>query len=172
LDPASQKPGDPDLQKKREASETEMKAEADKLRARAATGEDFAKLQQEAYDFAGYTQIKASNPRVDKARKDRIPPADASIFELKVGDVSQVFSGPSGFVVYKVDAIEDLPVASVHDEISRKLASDREKGQIETVQSSTNLDDAYFGTPAPAAPPTLRNPGEAAPAPAPAPGKP
>ena len=170
LDPASEKPNDPDLQKKREASETEMKAEADKLRARAAAGEDFAKLQQEAYDFGGYTQNKASNPRVDKARKDRIPPAEVSIFGLKVGDVSQVFSGPSGFVVYKVEAIEEVPVASVHDEISRKLASDREKGAIESLQNSTKLDDAYFATPAPPAPPTLRNPGEAAPAPAP--GKP
>jgi hypothetical protein len=83
-----------------------------------------------------------------------------------------VFSGPSGFVVYKVEAIEDVPVASVHDEISRKLASDREKGAIESLQNSTKLDDAYFATPAPPAPPTLRNPGEAAPTPPPAPGKP
>jgi hypothetical protein len=171
VDSAGLKANDPDLQKKREASEAEMKAEADKLRARAASGEDFAKLQQEAYDFGGYTQIKAPNPHVDKARKDRIPPAHVSIFELKVGDVSQVFGDPSGFVVYKVAAIEDMPLASVHDDISRKLASDREKSQIESLQSSTKLNDAYFGAPAPP-PPTLRNPGEAAPTPAPAPGKP
>ena len=167
VDPSAQKPNDPDLQKKREASEAEMKAEADKLRARATAGEDFSKLQQEAYDFGGYTQIKGSNPRVDKVRKAGIPPTDASIFELKVGDVSQVFNDPSGFVVYKIEAIEDVSVASVHDEISRKLASDREKGAIESLQNSTKLDDAYFATPAPPAPPTLRNPGEAAPTPAP-----
>jgi hypothetical protein len=169
VDPSAQKPNDPDLQKKREASEAEMNAEADKLRARAAAGEDFAKLQQEAYDFAGYTQIKASNPHVDKAKKTGIPPADASIFELKVGDVSQVFNDPSGFVIYKVAAIEDSPLAGARDEISRKLASEREQGEIESLQKSTKLEDAYFATPAP---PTLRNPGEAAPAAAPAPGKP
>jgi PPIC-type PPIASE domain len=167
VDPSAQKPNDPDLQKKREASEAEMKAEADKLRARAAAGEDFAKLQQEAYDFGGYTQIKGSNPRVDKVRKAGIPPADASIFELKVGDVSQVFNDPSGFVVYKIQAVEDVSVASVHDEISRKLATEREKGAMESLQNSTKLDDAYFATPAPTAPPTLRNPGEAPPTPAP-----
>jgi DNA-directed RNA polymerase specialized sigma24 family protein len=172
VDPATEKPGDPDLQKKREASEAEMKAEADKLRARAAAGEDFAKLQQEAYDFGGYTQVKAStNPRVDKARKDRIPVADASIFELKAGDVSQVFANPGGYAVYKIEAIEDVPLASVHDEISRKLAAEREHRQIDSWESSTKLDDAYFAAPATPAPPTLRNPGEAAPAPAPAPGK-
>ena len=171
VNPSTQKPNDPELQKKREASEVEMKAEADKLRARAASGEDFAKLQQEAYDFGGYSQITGSNPRLDKVRKAGIPPADASIFELKPGDVSQVFNDSSEFVVYKVEAIEDLPVASVHDEISRKLANDREKSEFDTLQSSTKLDDAYFATPTPPAPPTLRNPGEAAPAPTPAPGK-
>jgi hypothetical protein len=171
VEPSAEKPNDPDLQKKREASEAEMKAEAAKLRARAAAGEDFAKLQQEAYDFGGYTQVKASSPRVDKVRKDRIPPADASIFELKVGDVSQVFSDASGFVIYKIEAIEDVSAASVHDEISRKLASDREKGAIESLQNSTKLDDAYFATPAAPAPPTLKNPGEAPATPTPAPGK-
>src|SRR5579864_7412939 len=40
-DTTGQKPNDPDAQKKRDASETEMKEEADKLRARAAAGEDF-----------------------------------------------------------------------------------------------------------------------------------
>ena len=168
VDPATQTANDPDLQKKREASQAEMKAEAEKLRARAATGEDFSKLQQEAYDFGGYTQMKASSPRVDKVGKGGIPPADASIFELKVGDVSQVFADPAGFVVYKIEAVEDVPVVGVHDEISRKLASDRERGAIESLQNSTKLDDAYFAppvaTPAPA-PPTMRNPGETAPVP-------
>jgi hypothetical protein len=179
LEPPAQGANDPDLQKKREASEADMKAEADKLRARASAGEDFAKLQQEAYDFGGYTQIKSSNPRVDKVRKGAIPPADASIFELKTGDVSQVFAGPSGFVVYKIEAVEDVPVASLHDEISRTLANERGRRAMEALQNSTKLDDAYFAPPATMptpAPPTLRNPGEAAPAPAsasptPAPGK-
>jgi hypothetical protein len=172
IDPATQKANDPDLQKQRDASQVEMKAEADKLRARAAAGEEFSKLQQEAYDFGGYTQIKASSPRVDKARKASIPPADASIFELKAGEVSQVFVDPGGFVIYKVEAIEDVPVASVHDEISRALAGGREKGDIESLQNSTKLNDAYFAPPAAmpaAAPPTLRSPGDATSAPTPAP---
>jgi hypothetical protein len=169
VDPTTEKANDPDLQKKREASQAEMKAEADKLRARAAAGEDFTKLQQEAYDFGGYSQIKASNPRVDKVRKGGILPADASIFELKAGEVSQVFADPGGFAIYKVEAVEDLPVAGVRDEISRKLASDRDSAAMEAMQNSVKLDDAYFSAPvavAPAAPPTLRNPGETAPAPA------
>jgi hypothetical protein len=170
VDPASQKPADPDVQKKREESEAEMKAEADKLRARAAGQEDFAKLQQEAYDFGGYTQMKASNTRVEKARKASIPSTDVSIFELKVGEVSQVFTGPSGFVVYKVLALEDIPLASVREEISRKLAGEREKGQIESWQNSTKLDETYFATPAAPAPPTLKGLGGDQPANTPAKG--
>ena len=169
LDTNPQKPNDPDAQKKRDASEAEMKEEADKLRVRAAAGEDFVKLQQEAYDFAG-TKIKASSSHMENARKASIPPSDASIFELKKGEVSQVFSDPAAFMIYKVESIQDLPVASVHDEISRTLQGQKIKSAFDAFQNSTKttLNDAYFAIPAP---PTLKNPGETPAAQAPAPGK-
>lgn len=160
-----------DLQKKRAADAAEMKAEADKLRARAAAGEDFAKLQQEAFDFGGFTQMKSGNVRVENVRKTGVLPSAAAIFELKPGEVSQVFDDPSEFVVYKIVAADSLPLASVHDEISRILAANREKDAIESVQKSTTLNDAYFAIPTQSAPPTLRNPGETAPAATPPPGK-
>src|SRR5439155_24211655 len=72
IDATGEKPNDPDLQKKREASEPEMTAEAGKLRERAAAGEDFAKLQQEAYDFAG-SKMKATNVKMESMRKSSIP---------------------------------------------------------------------------------------------------
>jgi hypothetical protein len=185
VDTSAQKPGDgvqkevvtvptpklsdPDVQKKREESEAAMKEEADKLRARAAAGEDIAKLQQEAYDFADY-KLKAPNPRMDKVRKASIPPADVSIFELKKGEVSQVFNDPAGLMVYKVEAVEELPVASVREEIARTLQTEKTKNTFDSLQNSakTTLDESYFATPAP---PTLRNPGEAPTAENPAPGK-
>lgn len=163
------KPNDPELQKKREASEAEMKAEADKLRARVAAGEDVAKLQQEAYDFAGLKQ-KAQSTRMENQRKSGIPPADASIFELKAGDVSQVFADPAGFMIYKIVEVKDLPVASVHDEIARTLQAQKMKNAFEALQNSAKPDyaEAYFATPAP---PTLRNPGETPAQNTPPPGK-
>jgi len=144
---------------KGETGEAAMKAEADKLRVRAAAGEDFTKLQQEAYDFAGNKQ-KATSPRSENVRKTGIPPTDASIFDLKKDDVSPVFNDSAGFMIYKVVEIKDLPVAGVHDEIARALQGEKIKASIESLQNSakTTLDDAYFATPAP---PTLRNPGEA-----------
>jgi hypothetical protein len=70
-----------------------MKEEADKLRARAVAGEDFTKLQQEAYNFAGQN-LKATATRVDNVAKAHFPPSDASVFDLKVGEVSPVLNNP------------------------------------------------------------------------------
>jgi hypothetical protein len=166
----AQKPGTPDAQKvKSEETEVAMKEEAEKLRTRAAAGEDFSKLQQGAYDFAG-SKVKASNPRVENVRKANVPASAASIFDLKKGEVSQVFSDPSAFMIYKVESVQDLPLTGVHDEIFRTLQAQKVKNAFDTLQSSTKptFDDAYFATPAP---PTMRSPGELPATQAPAPGK-
>jgi len=157
--------GDPNqlhAETKAGASETNMKDEADKLRARAVAGEDPTKLQQEANDFAGI-KAKVTNVKVESMRKASIPASDASIFELKTGEVSQVFSDASGYRIYKIEEIKDLPLASVHDEIARALQGQNMKNSFDSLQNSakTTFDDSYF---APAAPPSLRNPGEPPPA--------
>lgn len=158
MDSPAQKANDPEMQKKREESEAAMKEEADKLRARAAAGEDFAKLQQEAYAFANY-KLKAPSPRMDKVRKAGVPAGDVSIFDLKKGEVSQVFNGPAGFTVYKVDELQELPLAGARDEIMHALQNEKTKSAFESVQNSTKttLDESYFATPAP---PSLKNPSE------------
>lgn len=171
-------PNDPDAQKKREAGEAAMKEEAEKVRARAAAGEDFVKLQQEAYDFAGLTlKSTPANTHVEKVRKTALPQTDASIFELKKGDVSQVLTDPAAFMIYKVDDFQDQQLADVKEEVSRALQGQKLKTFGETMQKSINenttYDDAYFAVPSP---PSLRNPGGAPTTPAgtqspPAPGK-
>ncbi|HZQ18519.1 MAG TPA: peptidylprolyl isomerase [Terriglobales bacterium] len=153
---ANQKPNDPEIQKKRAASEVDMKGEADKLRARAAAGEDFLKLQQEAYDAAG-SKMKASNVKMENLPKNSIPTTDASIFELKKGEVSQVFADPTGYRVYKVLEVTDQPLAKVHDQIAQTLRTQSIKTSFESLQNDakTTYDEAYFATPAP---PSLKNP--------------
>jgi hypothetical protein len=154
-----------ELQAKNAESEPAMKAEADKLRARAAAGEDFTKLQQEAYDFAG-SKMKATNVKMENMRKTSIPTTDASIFDLKQGDVSGVFGDPTGYRIYKVEEIKDTPLAAVHEEIQRTLQGQNMKTSFESIQNSakTSFDQAYFATPAP---PSLKRPDES-PSPAPA----
>jgi len=141
-----------------DASEAQMKDEADKLRARAAAGEDPTKLQQEANDFAGI-KTKVTNVKVENMRKTSIPPTDAAIFDLKAGEVSQVFSDPTGYRVYKVTEVKDLPLASVHDEIAHALQTQNAKNAFESLQNSakTTFDNSYFVTPAA---PSLRKPSE------------
>jgi hypothetical protein len=168
-------PNDPDAQKKREASEAEMKEEADKLRARAASGEDFVKLQQDAYDFAGLKlKSTAANTHVEKVRKNALPPSDGSIFELKQGEVSQVLSDPAAFMIYKVEGFQDQPLdGSVKEELARTLQGQKLKTFSEGLQRSavenTTFNDAYFAVPVA---PSLKNPGEPTTSPSGAPASP
>ena len=152
-------PNDPNTAKPSEVSQAEMKDEADKLRARAAAGEDATKLQQEANDFAG-NKSKATNVKVESMRKASIPASDAAIFDLKAGEVSQVFSDATGYRIYKVTEVKDLPLASVHDEIARAQQGQNMKNAFDSLQNSakTTFDNTYFSTPSA---PSLRNPGEA-----------
>jgi len=167
---SEEKPG-ADLDKQRAASEPEMKTEADKLRTRALGGEDFAKLQQDAYDFAG-SKMKATNVKMEKIRRTGIPASDASIFDLKAGEVSQVFTDPTGYRIYKVTEIVNLGLPSVHDEIARTLQGEKMKYSLDSLQKSAtaSYEDRYFATPAA---PSLKTPSPAAkdPGPHPAPDK-
>ena len=157
VDTAS-KPNEIHPAKTDDSSEAQMKDEADKLRARAAAGEDPTKLQQEANDFAG-NKTKVTSVKVENMRKTGIPPTDAAVFDLKAGEVSQVFSDPTGYRIYKVTEVKELPLASVHDEIARALQGQNMKNEFESVENSakTTYDSSYFSTPAA---PSLRNPGE------------
>ena len=167
-------PNDPEAQKKQQADQAEMKEEADKLRARAASGEDFVKLQQEAYDFAGLKlKSTTANTHTENVPKNRLPPADSSIFELKKGEVSPVLNDPAAFMIYKVNDFQVPPLASVKEEIARTLQSQKLKGVSEELQKSatenTIYNDAYFAAPVA---PSLKNPGEPAASPSGAPASP
>lgn len=163
---------DPAAQKKRQTAEDEMRQEAAKLRARAAAGEDFVKLQQEAYDFAGMKLIaNKSNVTVEKVSKAHMPANDASIFELKKGDVSQVIDDPQGFMIYKVEDTQDQPLADVREEVTRAVQSQKLKAASDGIQKQvtedTTYNAAFFAVPEP---PSLRKPGEEMPAMPSAPG--
>jgi len=139
---------------KQEQGEQEMNKLADAIRARGAAGEDFAKLQKEAFEASG---TKVENPTVNlpKVRRTGLPAAHAAVFELKAGEVSAVISDNGGHYVYKVVSKEVLPLEQVKEEIHNKLKNEHMK---ETMDKYTNSfqavpNEAYFGaaTAAPAA---------------------
>lgn len=133
-------------------AEATMKKEADKLHARAAAGEDFAKLQAEAVTVAGL-KTKAPNTKMGEVRHNGLPPAHASVMDLKAGEVSPVISDPSGYYIYKVVSKDVEPLDKTKEEIRGALRSQRMQEQMQAVQQSATptLDEAYFG---PEMPPT------------------
>src|ERR1700674_4913744 len=129
------------------AAEDVMTKEAELLRIHAAAGEDFIKLQKQAYDAAGVSGNNAPNPEMDKMRRRGLPPAHASVFDLKPGQVSQVISDATGHYIYKLDwkGIESLD--AVRQEISNTLRGQRVRKMIQSLEQpfTTEVNEAYFG---------------------------
>jgi hypothetical protein len=142
---------------KQEKGEQELNALADSLRARAAAGEDFVKLQKEAFEAAGQ---KVENPTVNlpKVRRTGLPPAHAEVFDLKAGEVSKVISDNGGHYIYKVVSMEVLPLDQVKDEIHNKMKGDRQKELMDKYTNSFTAvpNEAYFGPAAAAGAPPPR----------------
>jgi hypothetical protein len=133
---------------KREKGEQELNKLADSLRERAVAGEDFAKLQKEAFEASG---TKVDNPTVTlpKVRRTGLPPAHAAVFDLKAGEVSAVISDNGGHYIYKVVSKEVLPLEQVQEEIHNKLKSERTKEMMDKYTNSFQAipNEAYFGPP-------------------------
>jgi hypothetical protein len=133
-----------------EKGEQEMNKLADSLRERAAAGDDFAKLQKEAFDAAG---MKMDSPTVNlpTVRRTGLPPAHSSVFDLKAGEVSALISDNGGHYVYKVVSKEVLPLDKVSNEIHNTLKTQHLKDAMEKYQNSyhTETNEAYFGPPQP-----------------------
>jgi hypothetical protein len=148
---------------KADEAEQAMTRLAESLHARAAAGEDFVKLQKEAFDAAG---MKIDSPTVNlpKVRRTGLPPAHAAVFDLKAGEVSQIISDSGGHYIYKVNVKEQLPLdqVQVKDEIHSKLQNDRTREMMDKVNRSFKVEtnEMYFGPggPATAPPPRIPNP--------------
>jgi PPIC-type PPIASE domain len=170
---AAGKDRDPDDDKKPAAAEGQksaedagqtMKNEADKLRAQAVAGADFAKLQAEAFQAAGL-KSPASNVSLGKMRRSALPPNHVSIMDLKAGEISPVIADQSGYFIYKVKSIDTMPLDQAKEEIKGILRSQRMQDEMRSLQTSAtpDLDEAYFG---PAMPPRPLNGGPGASLPA------
>jgi len=146
LTPEQQKAKEADEKTKQEQGEQEMTKLAESLQARAAAGEDFTKLQKEAFEAAG---MKIDSPSVNlpKVRRTGLPPAHASVFDLKAGQVSPVINDTGGHYVYKVIGREQLPLDQVKDEIRSSLQNQRTRDAMEKYQNSFHVEtnEAYFG---------------------------
>jgi hypothetical protein len=126
----------------------------EEIQTRAAKGEAMDKLQKEAFVGLG---IGTTPPSTDMnmARHGMFPvKLDQEIFSHKAGEVFR-FDDGNGYIVYRVESRETVPLDSVKEEISREIylqkMSERTKELKAPVQ--TTYDEKYFGPPVPAAVP-------------------
>jgi hypothetical protein len=144
-----------DSQKK--AAEEEMKQLAADIHARVVKGEDPDKLQKEVFVAAGLPN-NATTTKMEKVRRNTLPPTHQAIMDLKPGEVSEVISDPNGaYYIYKMVSKETLTLESVKPEIKNLISSQRYRDDIQAYQGNVDLNDAYFGptrsASMPAAPP-------------------
>jgi len=127
------------------------KALAEKIQQRAAAGEDFDKLQKEAFSAASN---KGTAPPVDlgERRRGTLPPKqEEAVFALKVGEVSAALDEASGYYIYKLVSKDTVPLDKVHDEIKGTLGREHLRESMEKLRGSveSTYNPAYFGTAAP-----------------------
>jgi parvulin-like peptidyl-prolyl isomerase len=128
-------------------TEEEMTKVAAEVRARAVNGEDPDQLQRDAYAKAGFPATTVDT-KMEKVRRATLPPQHEAVMNLKPGEVSQVFSDPSGaHFIYKMIARETQPLESARDEIRKTISSQRYRESMKSFDGSVSFSDAYFNPP-------------------------
>jgi parvulin-like peptidyl-prolyl isomerase len=127
-------------------TDAEEKAYADKIRERWVAGEDPVKLEKEAMEHAGLTTTPP-DVNVGARRPGSLPEAHEAVFDLKPGEVSQVFSDPGSLYIYKLVSSRQVPLSEVKTTISSTLQRQMITDKIQQIQNSATvvLNDAYFG---------------------------
>jgi hypothetical protein len=125
-------------------SEQTMKEEADHLYARALAGEEFSKLQAEAYLLAGIKSAVQSTSL--RTRRVSLPPNQASVMSLQPGQISSILADPNGYVIYRLNTKDALPLDQVREEIKATLRSQRMQEEIRNIEESatSTLNESYF----------------------------
>jgi hypothetical protein len=134
--------------------EKKLQPLSDDIQARAAKGEDMAKLQKDAYTSLGIT---AAPPTTDLslARHGMFPPKlDQEIFSHKAGEIFRS-DDASGYMIYRVDSRQTSPLESVKAEISQQLFRQKMEAKTKELNAPVHAeyDDKYFGPPVKAGPP-------------------
>ncbi|HUC30403.1 MAG TPA: peptidylprolyl isomerase [Candidatus Acidoferrum sp.] len=151
---------------KAEQNEQAMTKLAEDLRTRAAAGEDFVKLQKEAFEAAGM-KIESPTVALPKVRRTGLPAAHAAAFDLKPGEVSQVINDSGGHYIYKLDSKDQLTLDQAKQEIQSTLQTQRSRDMMDKINNSFKVEtnEAYFGPGGPGPMPGTRGPGQRMPPP-------
>ena len=115
-------------------------AKAEELRRRAAAGEDFDQLQQQAYKDL---DVRANLPatKLTMVRRTSLSPDEAKVFDSQPGEVSPVMESAGYLAVLKLESKQSAPIEGAQTEIKAMLQRERMEQQI---QSSAKIVKGQF----------------------------
>jgi PPIC-type PPIASE domain len=135
-----------DEKAKKLPTEAEARAKAELLYKQIQAGADFAKLVKENSDDptsaakdGDFGTIKQSDGIPDEIK--------ATIFALKLGEVSKPVRQPNGFYLFKVTAMDLEPYEKVKDDLFKDLQQEAFQKWFEKMRGQTKVefdDEAYF----------------------------
>ena len=132
---------------RQQAEQAAQRIAAD-FRERAARGEDFPRLQKEAYEMLGFSGLPPATDMGNRRRASLPVGVIEEIFSLRPGEISKVEDETHSFVIYKVEAKRALPEEQVKDEITREVAKEKLERFLRAITERvrTELNETYFGT--------------------------
>jgi PPIC-type PPIASE domain len=127
-------------------AEEPMLSVAKSIQARAANGQDFHQLQEQAFEAAGISS-GAPNVSMGKISPTGVPINHQQVFTMQPGQVSDVISDGSGYYIYKLVSRQAVPVSQVSKQIRKAIISERMQQSIDLLTKSLKFDlnPMYFG---------------------------
>lgn len=137
-------PTSPDAKRDTAAEQAAMKKVADDIYRRATAGEDFAKLQKEAYVASGNPE-DSPDSEVGLVTRAQLGTFHEAIFAVPAGQISPLLDGPEAWHIFRVDSKGSM---SPHD-AKQMIAGQRLKDALDAVRGSvrSKLNDGYFTAP-------------------------
>ncbi len=139
-------PSQPAAAEIKKPSEEEEKAYVEKVRQEWVGGADPATLQKEALTRMG---LNGSVPEVNL--KDQtlgmLPVGHHSVFDMKLGEISQPFSDAGASYIYKMISQKEKPLSEVKEQIAKTLHDQMMREKIQELSETVKptLNEAYFG---------------------------
>jgi hypothetical protein len=114
-------------------------AAMEEVRKQASGGEDFNKLQQQAYEEF-HIQAKAAAVNAVSVRVRSLVGDEAKVADLKPGEISSVLDLPVAVTILKLESKGPAPLASVRPEIETWLRGTKAQVQLGNITSSIKTE--------------------------------
>jgi parvulin-like peptidyl-prolyl isomerase len=118
-----------------------MKALAESMHQRAVAGEDFTKLQKEAFQESGIQ----GDPAVDvtDVMRGTLPKEHNQAFDLPPGTTSAVIEDATGYYIYKMISKRTTSLDSVREQVAIEMENKRTTAAMKKIES-VKVNENYF----------------------------